>query len=407
MPQSRAWRRISLSVAQQNAARDFQRFGARRGAQNARLETFGQDDAARSRQPRAREKPRRQRQTRNGRAFFQRTDFKSAPMCAGLRVVLTPHSSSAAILSAAAPLPPLTIAPRVSHALARRRGDAGDEADDGFCHVFFRPKRGLFFVVAADFADHHHGFGLRIGFEKPQRVQVLQAVDRVAADADASRLPKPQLRELMDCLVSEGAGARDHADRAFFVNVAGHDADFDFVRGDDAGAVGANQDRLGRAHCGAHGYHIERRNAFGDAHDDFDPGGERFFDRGGGERRRDINHRHVGAGFFFGGGDRIKNGHAFDFAAAFARRHAADETFAPASVFDAMAGVKPPGFARRPLREDARFFINENRHCRPLFWPRRRLSRPRPPSSSRRQSASRIRPKSADLRRHSSLRAAR
>src|SRR5580765_9088533 len=41
----------------------------------------------------------------------------------------------------------------VAHAAPRRRGLAGDEADDRFFHVGLDPLRGGFFRVAANFAD--------------------------------------------------------------------------------------------------------------------------------------------------------------------------------------------------------------------------------------------------------------
>ena len=47
---------------------------------------------------------------------------------------------------------------------------------------------GFFFGRAADFADHDDGFGLRIAEEQLQDIDEFGALDRVAADADASAL---------------------------------------------------------------------------------------------------------------------------------------------------------------------------------------------------------------------------
>ena len=128
----------------------------------------------------------------------------------------------------------------MSHAFAGGGGDAGDEADDRFAHVFARPFGGGFFVVAADFADHDDGAGVRVLFEFFQYVTVFEAVDGVAADADAGGLAQAHVGDLLDGFVGEGAGAGDDADVAFAVDVAGHDADFDLAGGDDAGTVGAD-----------------------------------------------------------------------------------------------------------------------------------------------------------------------
>ena len=66
--------------------------------------------------------------------------------------------------------------------------------------------------------------------EQPHDVDVLQAVDRIAADADAGRLSEPQVHQLADRLVGERAGTRHDADAALLVDVPGHDADLDLIR---------------------------------------------------------------------------------------------------------------------------------------------------------------------------------
>jgi len=69
------------------------------------------------------------------------------------------------------------------------------------------------------------------------------------------------------------------------VDVAGHDADLAGVRRDDAGAVGADQ-LGGRALQRAlDAHHVEHRDAFGDADDQFHPGIDRLEDRVGGKGR--------------------------------------------------------------------------------------------------------------------------
>src|SRR5690606_39598776 len=105
----------------------------------------------------------------------------------------------------------------VAHALARRRRDAGDKTDHRFFHVGLDPARAFFLVRAADLADHDHRFGLRVIIEHFHHIDVLQAIDRIAADADAGRLAETYFHRLTDRLVSQRAGTRYHADRAFFV----------------------------------------------------------------------------------------------------------------------------------------------------------------------------------------------
>ena len=59
----------------------------------------------------------------------------------------------------------------------------------------------------------------------------------------AVRLAEAGLRQRPDDFVGERAGARDEADPAALVDVAGHDADLGLAGGDQAGAVRADQPR--------------------------------------------------------------------------------------------------------------------------------------------------------------------
>ena len=190
---------------------------------------------------RARREPRGRAPVRTSR---HNTVFRSLPISAGLRVTLMPEASITCELFLRRALAAGDDRARVSHPLARRRGHARDEADDRLFHVVLRPQRGGLLVAAADLADHHHGVGVRIVVEQLEHVDVLQAVDRVAADADRGRLPEAELGELPDRFVGERSRARHDADAALLVDVAGHDADLDLVGRDDAGTVGAEQQRL-------------------------------------------------------------------------------------------------------------------------------------------------------------------
>ena len=62
-------------------------------------------------------------------------------------------------------MPPEMIAPGVSHSFAGRCGHAGNESNDRLFHVVAHPECSHFFVVAADFADHHYCIGFVIFIE--------------------------------------------------------------------------------------------------------------------------------------------------------------------------------------------------------------------------------------------------
>ena len=100
-----------------------------------------------------------------------------------------------------------------------------------------------FFGIAANFANHHYGFGLRIAIEQLQRVQEVGADDGIAADPDRGRLPDAARRELIHGFVGQRARARDDSDRPFFMDMGRHDADLAFARRNDARTIGTDQAR--------------------------------------------------------------------------------------------------------------------------------------------------------------------
>ena len=95
--------------------------------------------------------------------------------------------------------------PGVSHACAGGRGDAGDEADDGFLQVRLAPDRGLGLVGPADLADHDDGVGVRVVVEGAHHVDVLQAIDRVAANADGGGLAQTDFGQLRHGFIGQRA----------------------------------------------------------------------------------------------------------------------------------------------------------------------------------------------------------
>ena len=95
----------------------------------------------------------------------------------------------------------------------------------GFLQLLPDPLGGFFLGAAADFADHDDAVRVRIVVEQLDDIEVRRAVDRVAADADAGGLADAAAGQLPDRLVGQRAAARDDADVALLVNVAGRDAD--------------------------------------------------------------------------------------------------------------------------------------------------------------------------------------
>ena len=101
---------------------------------------------------------------------------------------------------------------------------------------------GALLVVAADLAHEHDGLGLRVGLEELEALPESEPVDGVAAHADAGRLPEARAGEAHGDLVGQGPAARDDADAAGREQRGRHDAGVAAARGDDAGAVGADED---------------------------------------------------------------------------------------------------------------------------------------------------------------------
>src|SRR5580692_445149 len=213
--------------------------------------------------------------------------------------------------------------PGVTHSASRRRGLPGDEADHRLLHVGLHKFRGGFFGIAADFTNHNHGFGLGIAIEQVERIHEVGSDDRIAADADRSRLSDATLCQLMHGFISQRAGARHDPDRTFLVYRSRHNADLALAGRDNPGTVWPNQPRAPVLQKLPSLDHVERRNAFSDADDEIKFGVGCFHDGIGGERRRNENHRRVGPGLLDGLLHGVENRPAFMHGAAFARRYSA------------------------------------------------------------------------------------
>ena len=112
-------------------------------------------------------------------------------------------------------------------------------------------------------------------------------------------------------------------------------------------------------HEGQRLQHVHRRNAFGDADGQRNPGVGRFHDRVGGKRRRHEDHRRVRAGLAHRVVHAVEDRPAFVRRAALAGRHAADDLRA---VRRGRLGVKRAFAAGQPLHDQPRVFVEQNGH---------------------------------------------
>src|SRR5579884_2383673 len=248
----------------------------------------------------------------------------------------------------------------MTHAPPGRRGAAGNEADDRLFAPRGPEKLGrLLLAAAADLADHDDRLGLVVGEEHLQDVDKARAVDRIAADPDATRLAEPDRRGLRHRLVGQRARARDDADPAAAMDMARHDADLALVRGDDAGAVRPDQPRAAAAQAALDRDHVEDRDALGDADDERHPGVGRFEDRVGGKGRRHVDDAGVAPCHGARLGDRVEDRQVEMARAAFARGHAADHLGA---VGDRLLGMERALGAGEALAEDLCGGADEDRH---------------------------------------------
>src|SRR6185312_8765301 len=147
--------------------------------------------------------------------------------------------------------------------------------------------------------------------------------------------------------------------RAAAMDVARHDADLAFTGRDHAGAIGADQPRLGARERTLHFDHVQHRNAFGDANDQRDLRIDGFQDGVGGERRRHIDGGRIRADFLFRLAHRVEHGQAQMGLAAFARRGAAHHLGA---IGDGLFGMEGPLRASKALADDLGVLVDENGH---------------------------------------------
>jgi len=141
------------------------------------------------------------------------------------------------------------------------------------------------------------------------------------------------------------------------MNVAGHDSDLAFARADNARTIGTNQTcrLIGQIFLNLD--HVQRRDALGNANNDWDSGSGGFHNRIRCEGRRNINHGRIRAGFLHGVGYSVENRNAFMRRAALAGR---DSAYNVRSILNHLLCMEGALFARDSLNHKARFFIHEN-----------------------------------------------
>ena len=138
----------------------------------------------------------------------------------------------------------------------------------------------------------------------------MAAGDRIPADSHAGALTKATVRRLLDRFVGQGAGTGHDSHLARQVNLTRHDADLALAGGNHTRAVGTDQAHVGGVQVCLDRQHVQRRNAFGDADDQFDAGVHGFQNGVFTERCRDIDHRCGGARGIHSLTNRIEYRHA-------------------------------------------------------------------------------------------------
>ena len=253
----------------------------------------------------------------------------------------------------------------VSHAPPGGGGAPGDEADNRLgaaaLRLVLQKLGGVLFGLTADFPDHHDRLGLGIGHEHGEHVDEFQALDRVAADPDRRRLPEAFARRLEHRFVGERARTRDDADASASEDVARHDADLAFPRGHDAGAIGADQRRLGALQRPLDPGHVKDRNALGDADDERRLGVDRLADRVRGPSRGHVDHAGVGARLLPRFGDRVEDRQPEMDRPAFARR---DPAYELRAVSHRLLGMERAVLAGEALSDDLGVSVDEDGHER-------------------------------------------
>ena len=276
----------------------------------------------------------------------------------------------------------------MTHALARRSGNARDISHDRLGDVLADKLGRRLFVRTANLADHDNAFGLRVLFKQGQDVDEVHATNRVATNTDASALAKAELRRLVNGFISKRARTRNDTNAAATVNVARHDADLGLTRRDNTGAIGTHEASVVRLQCLLHAHHVVHRNAFGDADDELDARVRGLEDGIGSTTGRHIDHGNIGARRLHGVMGGVEYWQPEVSLTTATRRHTTDQLGA---VVEAALAVERTLVAREALADYPALFVQQNAHgsCvlagfrRPKPWRRAARRGAQPPARLR------------------------
>src|SRR5690606_39873064 len=152
----------------------------------------------------------------------------------------------------------------VPHGAAGRGCASSDEA----CHrlpaaapgLVLEELRGILFGGTADFANHDDGFRFRVCQEHLEHVYELDALDRVAADANGRCLAETDIGGLEHRLIGKRSGTGQNAYGARAEAGSGNAADLALLGRQNARAVRAEQSRPGTLKPGLDPDHVEDGN---------------------------------------------------------------------------------------------------------------------------------------------------
>src|ERR1700722_6776083 len=263
------------------------------------------------------------------------------------------------------PLAPRDDGPGVAHAFSLGRRGARDEGGHRLVHLLPDELRCPLLRTAADLTDKDDAVGVLVGLEELEGVDEIHAAHRIAADSDAGGLPDPQRRELPYGLVGERARARDHADVAGLVDVAGHDADLAGVGRDDARTVGPDESRLALQSLehAPHLEHVDDGDPLGDTDHEGDARVERLENGVRGSGRWNEDAARVGTCRLYGLSHGIEDGDlALELLPAATRGDAGHHLRA---ILEHLFGVKPARASGDALYQETRVLPNEDAHVAP------------------------------------------
>src|SRR5437773_10777894 len=159
------------------------------------------------------------------------------------------------------------------------------------------------------------------------------------------------------------------------MDMPGHNADLDFVGGDNAWAIRAHEPGPLALHLGLGADHVAHREALGDANHQVEVRFHRLADRLSGERRRNVDDRHRRPGLLLRLLHRGEDRNALEGLAGLFRIDARDVAVSAVGVFLPHPGVELAGLSGDALSHHPGVPVDEDGHQRfprdaaTTFWP--------------------------------------